>query len=223
MDRYEQLLAACKSGDHTTVSRLFEAGLTADDARANGSWALRWACCNGHLAVVDRLFEAGLTADDARAGDNWALRWACRNGHLAIVSRLFEAGLTAEDARADDNFALRWACAYGHLGVVTRLFEAGLTAEDARAQDNGALRSACARRRHEIIAVLLIHGAAPTGTALDLATQLEDSERLGQVAQAVQAHWAGTPELEAAEAGLKAAAAAEWEAAAVHPGLRFSD
>ena len=248
----EALRAACANGHLAVVSRLFEAGLTAEDARAADNTALGMACAHGHLEVVERLFEAGLTADDARARYSGALRGACGNGHLEVVDRLLTAGLTAADVRASCNEATRAACENGQCAVIERLFATpqgryprfcGLTAADAQ----GTLRKIIGQFYDERLLIptetppslvrgigaLLVHCAAPPARALSLLAEwaAHRPEEAAPFIGAVFARWAGTPELEAAEAELReinARAAKLWDEATRHThtppgGLRFAD
>jgi hypothetical protein len=109
-------------------------GLTAEDARADNSGALRDAAIHGHLAVCKWLVRRfRLTAVDARRLHNRAFCVAAGGGHLAVCQWLVRRfKLTADDARSRDNFALRNAVANGHLAVCHWLTERfGLTADDA--------------------------------------------------------------------------------------------
>lgn len=86
-------------------------GLTAEDARARGDYALRHACKFGYLEAVDYLcWQNGLTAEDARARRREA-RWGAR----------ISISLTAEASRAMHGEALQRARASGHLEVVQYL------------------------------------------------------------------------------------------------------
>lgn len=63
--------------------------LTADDARAQDNYALRWACEHGHLHVARWLYKTfRLTADDACAHYNYALNEAIYNDHKCVVQWL---------------------------------------------------------------------------------------------------------------------------------------
>jgi ankyrin repeat protein len=60
--------------------------LTVEDARANNSYALRWAAYNGHFKVVKYLIKRfQLGAEDVRAYNNYALRWGSLNVNHDIV------------------------------------------------------------------------------------------------------------------------------------------
>jgi hypothetical protein len=136
-------------------------GLTADDARHDDNWALRYACYNGRLDAAKWLAETfSLGADDARARNSMALRFACGWGHLSIAQWLVA---TYHDARDSDpeGTALVNACREGHLDVAQWLVA---TFSHARGDLDAALDTAFECDRKDI-ARWLVELTEGSGTA----------------------------------------------------------
>ena len=78
---------SCDNG-HLDVAKWLYAtfNLTAEDARSEDNYALRYSCIWGHLDVAKWLHTTfNLTAEDARSDNNSALRYSCSNGHLDVA------------------------------------------------------------------------------------------------------------------------------------------
>jgi hypothetical protein len=104
---------ACKNGHFEMATWLHSNyKFTADDARADDNFALRWACDRGHFRIVKWLVRTfDLTIDDIRTENNFALYWACHHGHFDIVQWLVtHFGMTQEDIGEEykDKFIFVW-------------------------------------------------------------------------------------------------------------------
>ena len=158
-DARAELLQACIYGHLPVVRFLFEdAGVTADDTRADNYRSLIEACRNKRsFSVLQYLFEsAGTTADDAR--DSKLLYWAALGGHTEAICYLRRSvGLTIADICVNNQRILATACLYGRLGTVRCLFEgAGLTVQDVNPADSArVLRWARSRNNLDVARYLI--------------------------------------------------------------------
>ena len=216
------LLNACCNGHAQVVRRLFEAGLGADDARVDNNYALHRVCAKGFLDVLDLLRGAGLDADDVRlardaddlfiGGSYQSVIAACRHGHINILDRLFAPlpagfGVPVDRLLVIGCRALEYVAITG-IGDSPRVIDWVFAAAPALAANEGIANNVdyfiCSGKPASV-AAMFRHGAALRSSSLKWCKSTA-------VARVILDRWGGTPELEAAEAGLDEPARARWAA-----------
>lgn len=91
-----------------------------------------------------------------------ALRRAIEQGDLRAVQVAIEDGANIEEAdmHGDPGLPLRIACFKGHADIVQELLRRGANARAPNAHGtNGAIRMAAKARHHQIVKLLIAHGA----------------------------------------------------------------
>eukprot|EP00640_Fibrocapsa_japonica_P006397 CAMPEP_0113944522 /NCGR_PEP_ID=MMETSP1339-20121228/34474_1 /TAXON_ID=94617 /ORGANISM="Fibrocapsa japonica" /LENGTH=179 /DNA_ID=CAMNT_0000949751 /DNA_START=198 /DNA_END=737 /DNA_ORIENTATION=- /assembly_acc=CAM_ASM_000762 len=92
----EELLAAARSGNISTVQSLLKQGANPECMNNYGSTPLILSSIKGHLPVIKALLKAG-AGTDHQGPDGWtALHGACFYGRVEAASLLLEAGCDVE-------------------------------------------------------------------------------------------------------------------------------
>jgi len=176
---------AVRHGELGIVKKLLAAGASAEHAPPPAWTPLVWASAEGHLEIAKLLIEADKGPNPARSH---ALLVAVMRDRPPIVKLLLANGAD-DSVRDADGFtplmlaafdgstelvrlllggahaslsrdaAFLNAAAGGHAAAVSLFIEAGVDVDQVSAKGNSALGMAKKRRRKEVVALLVKHGA----------------------------------------------------------------
>jgi len=198
------LQAASHCGRLGCVRKLLDAGAEACTASGNQGPALAAAVKGQHVGVVRALLNSDVRLHE----DTTVLATAAMDGHLEIVRILLDAGADVNFCNTDCAPALVHACASGSIEIVDLLISRGadinLNVECSTTRDHGsiyinddtrnglsALHVTCRTGRHDIVHVLLLHGADIEQTIYGFGTPLAVAARAGHVSVMEQLAQAG--------------------------------
>jgi ankyrin repeat protein len=121
-DSYDDMLAAVKSGDVTTMKILLAKGVSADSADKVGNTLLITAASAGHLEAVKLLVAAKAKVNARTQYGETALMMAAIRGHRSIVEYLIAHGA---DLNHEGWSALMFAAVKGHADIARLLIAKG--------------------------------------------------------------------------------------------------
>jgi ankyrin repeat protein len=177
VDRTE-LMEATRNRDAAAVRALLQQGVDINAADGDGSTALHWASHRNDLEVVNLLLRAGANPNATTDLGVTPLWPACLNGNAAMVRRLLEAKANPNAALLLGETLVMTASRSGSAEVVELLLRAGADPNarpkrkettpclfdpsrtcSVQAGGQSALMWAVAQKHHDVVKVLLAHGA----------------------------------------------------------------
>jgi len=184
------LWCASEFGCDANVRRALADGGKANRRNGSGKTPLCWAASRGFVETMRILIDQGRADVNLSASKGQRsftpLHYAAEKGHTRAVELLVARGADLNAGEGSGWTALHTA-AYncskgyqlhqgkpfcyecGHVSTVERLLEAGATVDIQSAKGRTPLHQACMFNQHEIVKVLLDHGADP---------YVQDNERL---------------------------------------------
>jgi ankyrin repeat protein len=173
-----ELIEATRNLDAAAVRTLIQQKVNVNASDGDGSTALHWASFGNDLEIADLLLRAGAnpnTITDLGVTPLWP---ACLNGNAAMVRRLLRARANPNAALLLGETLVMTASRSGNAEVVELLLAAGADPNtrptrkettpclfdssrtcSVQAGGQSALMWAVAQKHHEVIEVLLSHGA----------------------------------------------------------------
>ena len=154
------LVDAAKSQDADAVRALLAEGGDVDATQPDGATALHWAAYRDDLVTTDLLIAAGADVNVANELGATPLWLAADNGSATMVKRLLDAGANPNVSLSEGETPVMTASRTGSADAVRHLLEQGAkvnVVESSRGQT--ALMWAVAQGHHEIVDVLIQHGA----------------------------------------------------------------
>ena len=157
------IIEAARAEDAAAVRSLIAGGADADARQPDGATALHWAAYRDHHETAALLIEAGADVNAANAFGATPLWLAADNGSGAMVERLLAAGADVNAALHNGETPVMTASRTGNADAVRRILARGADVNvTERSREQTALMWAVAQGHHEVIAVLLDHGADVT-------------------------------------------------------------
>jgi len=166
---FSDIEQAVKNNNSTVVTRYLHQGGDPNASTGTGTPLLYVAIVNGFMESASLLIKAGADVNSMTMQADYPLHAAVRQGHAEVVHVLVQAG--AEDNRVDKNkmTPLMLAVGAGDRNVVMVLLKNGVNANPPSNKKispiHWAVRRYCQNHQqqdHDIILVLLKHGADPT-------------------------------------------------------------
>jgi uncharacterized protein len=173
-----ELIQAARNGDAAGLRGLLRQGADVNAADGDGSTALHWASYRNDLESVDLLLRAGASPNATTDLGVTPLWPACLNGSPAVVRRLLDSKANLKAALLLGETLVMTASRSGSAEVVKLLLAAGADPNarpmrketipclfdpgrtcSVQAGGQSALMWAVAQKHHEVIKVLLAHGA----------------------------------------------------------------
>lgn len=168
----DPLWVAAVQGNLRKVDALISAGAPVSTVNSAGATILHKAVEQGHVEIAQRLIRAGIHVDVRDAIGKTPLHYAARRGASSpIATALIHAGADV-NARGDDGRTPAMAAARRGLLEIFNLLVAAGADPIARARDDRSVFDLSLAKRHDRMAVALLHrypDLAPAGEALDAA------------------------------------------------------
>ena len=156
------LISAARHDNSAKAMALIEKGADVKAKAVDGSTALQWAAYNDDVALVKRLLKAG--ADPNAKNDYGAtpMSAAAIAADPAVIKLLLKAGADPDSLNADGQTALMVVARSGNVEAAKELIKRGAHVNAVeRWRHQTALMWAAAKRRPEMVALLIKHGAKP--------------------------------------------------------------
>ena len=179
------LIDAAARGDTALLRRLLAAGAAVNARDASGRSAVLAATQGGHVEASRLLIAAGADVNAQDTMQDSAFLLAGARGHTEIVRLALAAGADLKLTNRYGGTALIPACHYGHVETVRVLLQSQIDVNHVNRLGWTALLEAVilgdgGPRHHQIVRLLLAHGALPNLADRDGVTALAHARRLGQ-------------------------------------------
>jgi ankyrin repeat protein len=170
-------------GDAETVERLLKLGADPRQTDVNGQSPLYAAVAAKNTALVDLLVQYGATFRNEDTAGFSPLAWAIdQNADVAFVEHLRAQGAELDFQGESGRAALMAAADANNIPALTWLLENNVPLDGVDAAGSTALHHAAGKGAHEVMKLLLDHGADPLvrnaqiKTALHIAAERGDEE-----------------------------------------------
>ena len=153
------LFCAARRGHFAVAKRLRAKGASVQVTHEKAETPLHVAAGGGHLLLAEWLLSEGAELDAFAEYRGTPLQQAAQGGHVATMVLLVLRGASVT-AGSDDYNCLEGAARTGDKGLVELLIDRGAKL-DAAPGRSGPVHAAVEFGCHEVLAVLLAHGASP--------------------------------------------------------------
>jgi ankyrin repeat protein len=148
-----QAFDAVRAGDHPTLLRLLDGGVSVETTNARGDALLMLAAYHGHTELVATLLARGADPNRANASGQFPLAGAVFKGDVAIADLLLAAGAVVDTPDKDGRTALHYAAMFDHADLVALLLAKGADRAIRDASGLGPADAARARGARNALAV----------------------------------------------------------------------